>query len=619
MKRTVALLVVLLLLLFGVAAADYHFELIEVVIDISLDNSYQIQERIVANFSTPRHGIYREIPTQFGKVHTKIENLKSSEPIRRDSTSSGWTTFRLGSPDYTVRGEKEYLLSYSYTVGDDRNSEYDQFYYNVLGDGWQAPINTFQFLITFPKPIDPEMVFLTGGRYGSTALLDEFTISSDRTQIAGRASGLQAGEARTLRVQLPEGYFSEVVSVAGRTRLLSAVAALLTLVMLVHAGFVFSRYGREELFVPVVRFDAPSGLTPLEVGYLADGVVDNKDLTSMIFHWADGGYLTIEEGKKKQFTFTKIKDLLTNKAHERKLFDDFFNAGDGTTVTLKQLQSSKFGTSMVSVKTMVRKYFKGPRALADQKAERMRTFSLLYGPASILLISYALTAHIREEMIIAFALLGAAAFGSAIFTATRLEATWLVGSKFKRAMRILGFALLLLLLFIVASFFASFELEHSPFLSIAMAILLISAPALCGMYTVFTSKRSAYAQTRLEEIAGFMEFIKAVEVPRLELMVKEDPQLFYHVLGYAVVLGLEKTWAKKFATIAIEDASWYYGASPMRTALFYSALSNRLHTSVIEQAFYKQASGGTRSPISSSFGSSGFSGGGFGGGGGGAW
>ena len=131
---------------------DYRFEHIGVNVAVELDNSYRIEERIVANFSTPRHGIYREIPTKFGKVRTEIENLVSSDPITRDSVSSGWVTFRLGSADRTVTGLQEYRLSYTYRIGDDRNDEYDEFYYNLLGDGWQAPVQEFVFTVTFPSP-----------------------------------------------------------------------------------------------------------------------------------------------------------------------------------------------------------------------------------------------------------------------------------------------------------------------------------------------------------------------------------------------------------------------------------------------------------------------------------
>src|SRR5690554_18239 len=63
--------------------------------------------------------IFREIPVQFGRQRVKLENLRSNEPIKEDSVSSGYATFRLGSADRTVTGIKEYRISYSYTIGDE--------------------------------------------------------------------------------------------------------------------------------------------------------------------------------------------------------------------------------------------------------------------------------------------------------------------------------------------------------------------------------------------------------------------------------------------------------------------------------------------------------------------
>lgn len=619
MKRARLLVSLLVLVLCSLGAQDYRFEHIGVNIAVDLDNSYRIEERIVANFSTPHHGIYREIPTKFGKVRTEIENLVSSDPITRDSVSSGWVTFRLGSADRTVTGLQEYRLSYTYRIGDDRNDEYDEFYYNLLGDGWQAPVQEFVFTVTFPKPVDPSMVFLTGGSYGSTKQRGQYTISSDGRTITGSAENLRAGEALTLRVQMSEGYFSEVEAFVDHTLLYSIAALLIVALMVAHAVVLFFRYGREELFVPVVRYDAPDGLSPLEVGYLADGVVDNKDLTSMLFYWADAGYLTIEERSRKDFSFTKIKELKSAKGHEKKLFDAFFAAGDGTTVTLSQLEKGNFAASMTKVKELVRAFFKGERGLSDPIAEKKRTFALLYGAASAILLALSSSIVDGEGELVLLAGLGLFSFAMALLVSHRLSQTWLVGSKVKRISKYVAAAVLLVTLFAIALAIHTWLLGQGAFFSTVMSLAQVVAPFLLGVLTTVTAKRSAYAQQQLEQIAGYMEFIKAVEKPRLRLMVESDPQLFYHVLGYAIVLGLETVWAKKFKGIAIEQASWYVTSRPISDALFYSALSSRLHAGVMEKAVYSHAKGGTRSPIHSSFGSSGFSGGGFGGGGGGAW
>ena len=306
-KKTLLILFVLVLSLTALSAEDYQFESYALEVDVRLDNSYAMQEHIVVDFSSPRHGIFREIPVLFGRQRVKLTNLEANVPIIKDSVSSGYATFRLGSEDRTVTGIQEYQIRYDYAIGDDRNDEYDEFYYNIVGVGWQAPIDHVSFTVDFPKPIDPSMVFLTGGVYGTTVQRGNFEISADGMTITGEAEDLYPGEALTLRVQMEEGYYSDVRPFIDFTIPASIIALLVALAASVHATILFRRYGKEELFIPVVRFDPPDDLSPMQVGYLADGVVDNKDLTSMIFYWADQGCLTISEHGKKEFSFTKIK------------------------------------------------------------------------------------------------------------------------------------------------------------------------------------------------------------------------------------------------------------------------------------------------------------------------
>lgn len=146
-------------------------------------------------------------------------------------------------------------------------------------------------------------------------------------------------------------------------------------------------------------------------------------------------------------------------------------------------------------------------------------------------------------------------------------------------------------LFAFAFLFMNPVFGHGAFYSVVMAFFLVAIPAYLGFLAVVTGKRSAYAQKKkLEEIVGYREFISKVEMDKLKMMIDSDPSLFYHVLSYAIVLGLEDVWAKKFAKIALAEPQWYVGNRPIRNALFYSALSHRMHTSVMEKkAVYAQA------------------------------
>ncbi|NCC13207.1 MAG: DUF2207 domain-containing protein [Spirochaetia bacterium] len=619
MKKPALLVVVLLLFLASLGAQDYVFESYHLEMGANLDNSYTVDERIMANFSTPRHGIYREIPIRFGRQKVKIRDLQANEPIKQDSVSSDYITFRLGSEDRTVTGLKEYRIAYTYAIGDDRIEEYDEFYYNLLGPGWQAPIKEFTFRVTFPKPVDPSMVFLTGGVYGSTAQRGSFSVSSDGRTIIGKASDMQVGEALTLRVQMENGYFSEVKPFVDYTIPASVLALLVALASAVHATMIFRKYGRDDVFVPVVRFEPPEGLSPLEVGYLADGSVDNKDMTSMLFYWADKGLISIEEKGRKDFVFTKLLECPTFKKHEKNLFNGFFACGDGDQVTLKQLESGKFGDALGKARTEVVAYFKGERKLQDSKAEKMRAVGILYGALAAVLLAIGSTITMIEGETMVLMIIGIFSVGFSALAASRLVAVWEMSSAIKKGFKFFGLALYVLLMTLVAFFFEAYVLEHGIFFSVVISLALVLIPVYLGFLAIVTGKRSAYAQKRLEEIVGYRDFISKVEIDKLKLMIDGDPQLFYHVLGYAIVLGLEDVWAKKFAKISFAEPSWYVGSRPVRDALFYSALSHRLGSAVVEKAVYTQAKSGSRSPIGSSFGSSGFSGGGFGGGGGGAW
>ena len=613
---------VLLVLLFSTTvlwAYDYVFETYHLDLQVSPSNVYTIQEDIQADFYVPKHGIYREIPVRFGKKRVELTDLQSSEPIIQDSVSSDYITFRLGSADRTVTGKKDYSLSYSYDIGDDGYDDYDELYFNVLGPGWQSPIKSFSYTIRFPKPIDPSMIWVTGGSYGTTTQRGTYTLSSDRKTLSGEAFNLNPGEALTVRVQMEQGYFTGMTVHRDYTLPLSLLVLFAGLAVCIYATLLFRKYGKEDLFVPVVRFEPPEGFSPLEVGYIADGVVDNKDLTSLFFYWADQGCLTIEEEGKKEITFTKLQPPATDKRHERQLFDAFFACGDGTTVTLKQLETEKFSEAMQRAKSSVHAYFKGDRKLKDGTAEKKRVVIFLL--MALLIVFSALSStisYLAEGTAILLALGFFCALVSGLVS-YRLTSTWELRGAFSKTIKIISFALFCLLAYVFAFIIEAFIIENEMGYSFWMALVVVFIPLYLSFLGVVTAKRSPYASKMLEQTIGYRDFIKRVEVDKLKMMIDDDPQIFYHVLGYAIVLGLEDTWAKKFSSLTFDPPTWYYGQRSLHNALFYSALSHRLHSNVMEHTLYAQAKGGSSGGVHSSFGSGGFSGGGFGGGGGGAW
>lgn len=152
-----------------------------------------------------------------------------------------------------------------------------------------------------------------------------------------------------------------------------------------------------------------------------------------------------------------------------------------------------------------------------------------------------------------------------------------------------------------------------------------------GMFTLplgrFFTKKGSEAR---ERILGFKLFLSVTEKDRLKFFnaPEKKPELFEKYLPYAMVLGVEREWARQFEGLYSAPPEWYEGdfTTGFTMAVLaghlasFSTTSGATLTSTLTS---EDNSGGSfnfpSTPnISSGF-SGGSSGGGFGGGGGGSW
>lgn len=104
---------------------------------------------------------------------------------------------------------------------------------------------------------------------------------------------------------------------------------------------------------------------------------------------------------------------------------------------------------------------------------------------------------------------------------------------------------------------------------------------------------------------------------QLEFQAKNQ-MMFEKLLPYAIAFGVEKIWAKRFATINMQQPDWYqgYNTNQFNSVVFANSLNSSL--SSFKSSASPPTSTRSTSGFSSGF-SGGFSGGGGGGGGGGSW
>jgi uncharacterized membrane protein len=148
------------------------------------------------------------------------------------------------------------------------------------------------------------------------------------------------------------------------------------------------------------------------------------------------------------------------------------------------------------------------------------------------------------------------------------------------------------------------------------AVLCIAVFLPCMLSQKALSRKEKYVKA-LGDILGFKEFITVTEEDKIKVMLEENPELYYHILPYAQVLGVTEEWEDKFRHLTIEPPSWYVGS---RMTVFDYLFINRCMRMSMHAALMsaRNSVGGGhigRSGGGGSFG--GFGGGGFGGGGGG--
>ncbi|AEC01441.1 DUF2207 domain-containing protein [Parasphaerochaeta coccoides] len=628
-----------LLVLFAVCAlgiaplvADngYNVEFLDMSIDVMDDGRFAVKESFALRFLEGRHGIYRDIPVGYGTLRATVTDISASVPLAIEK-SLNYVSIRMGDENRMLKGAENFILRYVYnpyaTQGDGKN-QYDEFYYNLIGEGWTSDIREFSAEIYFPKPVDASRVWLTRGFWGSTSSDGiSWQLSDDGMTLSVRASGFTPDQALTVRVELPEGYFDfSQVSSSGGTALL--VNIVVVIIAVAAAFLVWSRWGRDDDPIVVVRFEPPEGMSPMDVGYCADGRLDARDITSMLFFWADRGYLTIEEKSKrgKKTVFTRVKKLENAPAHEKKLFDAFFACGTDGVVTIKDLEG-KFGLSMEAVRSAQADYFKGEHALKKVSSSVASGLSLFLAAVPILGYSYVGGGLYIDGMLpTAGLILGGLGLLYAFINGgviASLMRTWHMKSNRTRVFWIIFVGSMALVFAGAGVILSSFLTSQIWYISILSTVVMISGIILIVSIALATQKRSAYGQKVLEQILGYREFIDKVEVDKLKTLINDDPEFFYHVLSYAIVLGLEDTWARKFASITVEQPSWYSTSAPVHDVFFYSMLASRLNTRMTAASIPVSSNKSPSSPGShfggSSFGGSGFSGGGFGGGGGRSW
>jgi len=575
LHRTLGCLFLLLAAAVPVAARSLAIAKFEVTVIVLSDGTIEVTETISPRFTGRYNGIYRDIPVEYRtpqgfnyKLLLELISVTDETGTRLKVESSRERHYRRfkiwipGAEDTT----RTITLRYRVQNGLKFFEDHDELYWNVTGDEWEVPIEEASARIVLPQGVTGVRTLVFTGGYGSRDSDAESTVTGNTAEFRMRRR-LSFREGMTAVVGWDKGFVREPTKVDEAWLFLRSNWPLaLPVVVFALMYWLWSTRGRDPQSRPIAaQYAPPEGLTPAEVGTLADNSADMRDVTATIVDLAVRGYLKIEEKEEpqmlglwssKEYVFRLRKkrgDWSGLKRHEIELLDAMFSTGARDVVELSDLQN---------------KFYKHLPGLRDGIFQAL------------------MSKHYYLQR------------------PDKVKVGYLVGGV------ILGF----LMAMGGSALSAGLGMAPLPF---------ILAGVLSGLIVVIFAfvmpARTIAGARALEGVRGFEDFLAHVEADRFERMVK-TPQMFEKFLPFAMALGVDKRWADAFKDIYTQPPEWYSG--PGYGPRFYpnsfvSSLNTMATRTAAVMASAPRSSGG--SGFGGGGGGGGFSGGGMGGGGGGGF
>jgi predicted membrane protein DUF2207 len=344
---------------------------------IGQDGSAAVRERITLAFDGEWHGIHRFIPVEYpGPQGTNYTLLLSISGVTdgagnklkyESSTSNGLRDLKIFIPG-AVDASRTVQIDYTVRNGMRFFEDHDEFYWNVTGNDWPAPIDHASAVVSLPNTAAGSLrAQAFTGAYGSAQR--DATAEVNGSEASFETSNpLPMRGGMTIDIYIPKGVLTEP---GAFTRLMWFLRSNpIVFLPLVTFGVMFALWwykGRDPdpgLSVAPM-YEPPAGMTPAEAGTLLDDTIHPRDITCTLVDLAVRGYVKIEETvdqglvfHHKDYIFHLLKptaqwgDLVP---HESVMLLNVFMGGD--VVRLSSLKN-RFYTAIPAIQTDIKSALK---------------------------------------------------------------------------------------------------------------------------------------------------------------------------------------------------------------------------------------------------------------------
>lgn len=527
----------------------------------------RVKEEIDVRFTDDNHGIERALPAKYNgqDQHLEIQSVQRDGQTEkyRSYTSNGNKVLRIGDAKKTVTGAHTYVIEYSVQNVIRFVDGHDELDWNTNGLGWNQPFYKITARLHVPSGLTATNQRCYTGSYQSTETNYCETQPDGDVTTYQSTRMLQGGENMTFVAEFSSGSFAPVGPMDWwRDNFAKVLQIALPPIIAFIIGYGYWRRHGKDLrgrgtIVP--EYGPPDGLRAAEADVINNYKLGTNAISATIIDLAIRHHLKIVEteskgvlgiGKKKEYSFQKLPIPTKDvlKPFEASVLKGLFESGE--IVETDDLKNKFYKTSQ-GIQASI------PAALTKEG----------YFPLDPKRVGTAFVIAATVVFFLAWFIIGA---------------DW------------------------------------------PLAVGMIVAAIVLAIFAFLMPSRTQKGVDAKDKLAGLKMYMETAEKDRIAMLQSPDApyanksdtpertvELFEKLLPFAMVMGVEKQWAKQFENIYTAAPDWYSGNwTAFSTAYLISSLGST--TTAMNNSF--------AAPSSSSSGSGGsFSGGGGGGGGGGGW
>lgn len=525
--RRLLILIICAMMLTTVVYAASTVENVQNYSTISSDGSCAVSTTINVYLDSPAKGLSFPLPA--GSTDVTMNGSK----VRTTKSASGLVMADLSSLDGFTG---EYTLSFQYsissvlkTVEDEKTKERSLVLELPLLSSFSYPVEYLEFSVTFPSEITAEPAFSSGYLGSSVESLMSwkktgFTISGNTTDT------LQDMESLVMTMNVTEEMFPGklVLPREGNPEtlymgILTALAALYWLLMM-----------RCLPIIRQYRTTPPEGITAGEVGSRLSSA--GVDLTMMVFSWAQLGYVRIRPDKQGRVWLDKRMDMGNERTDiEVKLFRSLFSrysSIDGT------------GSNYAKLCLKAAQIVSGAHEMYRRKAGNIMIFRIIFLGVSLL-----------SGICFGMNLIPTAGTGRYLLSAALAVVGVITGWGIQNGMfrfhirgktqQHIG-AVCLAVWLTIGGFAGEF----------LIGLWAVGAQMIAGFAAAYGGRRSSLGRLQASQILGLRHYLKHIPHEELEQIMDANPDYFFDMLPYAIALGVDGAFARRFSGISIPQCSY---------------------------------------------------------------